>query len=484
MVALERVLASLGALPLFIGAGLGLVWLSPPLCEKPLPARLGWAFLLGVAWNGLALFAMSHLFHVPLRRSTILTVLFLPLAPGLVRFFRRARRGAPERLRADEPLHKPLVLASAAAGAVIFSALLVHALSVAEDGYDPMMTWDPHAAYVREARTVDAPVFLERRWFVNNPRYPLLMPLMQVTIREVFDTNNDVRIPRPAYAMFFAAFLLILFDTAVPFVGRRCASVATLVAGLLPLLSFNIEGGAITSYSDLPLGLFWGAGLVLLTEAPPSWPSSLLAGLLLGAAANAKAEGVLLALVALGAAALGIVVAVRPRDRSRAVKNLLGASLVATLCAAPYLSWRASVPNRYSEEWERLTPSSLAKGVVRAVPEILGPIGREMNDRPVWERFWWMAPVVLVAGARGLRRREVLPFLLAIGGGLVLFLLSYGGTAWDPAALVHPTWNRFMLQLALPFFIVFAVCLREVLFPQDPSPLRPGGGESAPALAT
>jgi hypothetical protein len=479
-----RVFASLGALPLFAAAGLGLVAFVPALRGKPLAPRLGWAFLLGVAWNGLALFTMSRVLHVSLRRSTILPVLLLPAAFALVWRFRRIAGEAPALRPAEGPLREPLVLAPAAVGTALFVALLVHALSVAEDGYDPMMTWDPHAAYVREARTVDAPIFLEKQWFLNNPRYPLLMPLMQVAIREVFDTSDDVRIPRPAYAAFYSVFLLILFDAAAPLAGRRAASVATLVAALLPLLNFQIDGGAVSSYSDLPLGLFWGAGLVLLIEAPLSWTASLSAGLLLGAAANAKAEGLLLALVALGAAGVSRLAGLRPGDRSRALKTLLGAGAVVAFCAALYLSWRASVPNRFSESWERVTPYSLAKGVIRAVPKILGPIGHEMNVRPVWERFWWMAPVVLVAGARALRRRESLPFLAALAGGLVVYFASYGGTLWDPAELVHPTWNRFMIQLALPFFIVFTFCLREALFPQDPTMFRRSARESVPAFAT
>jgi hypothetical protein len=163
---------------------------------------------------------------------------------------------------------------------------------------------------------------------------------------------------------------------------------------------------------------------------------------------------------------------------------LLGVGAIVVFCAAPYLSWRASVPNRNSENWERVTPSSLARGVVRAVPKILGPIGREMSYRPVWERFWWMAPVVLLAGARAFRRREVLPFLVAIAGGLGVYLVTYGGTGWDPAVLVHPTWNRFMIQLVLPFFVLFAFCLRETLFSRDAAMVRTRADESALTLPT
>jgi hypothetical protein len=378
---------------------------------------------------------------------------------------------------------EPFTASAIVAGTLISGALFLHALSFVEDGFDPMMTWDTNARYVRAARTVDAPVFFDEKVFLNNPRYPLLMPLMQVAIQEVFDTNEDERVFRPAYAIFFPVFLLVLFDTASIWAGRRAAALAALVAALLPLLSFNIEGGAVSSYSDLPLACFWGGGFLLLLSASPlSFSSAIGAGLLLAGAVLTKAEGLLLSAPALAVAGAGSLIGLRGAEMTPAKRRSLAAcfaaaGLLVVAAAVLYASWRRLVPDRHSFEWDQTTLSGVARGTISVFPRLLRPIAREMGDRETWERFWWLAPVVLFVGWRGLRRRVSLTLGLAIASGLFIYFLSYGGTNWPAADLVHPTWNRLMIQQSLPFFVIFALCLREALFPDEEA--RPSIASSA-----
>jgi hypothetical protein len=83
----------------------------------------------------------------------------------------------------------------------------------------------------------------------------------------------------------------------------------------------------------------------------------------------------------------------------------------------------------------------------------------------VWTFFWWMAPVVLLAGWkgwRGRRRAVSIPLFLAVASPLAVVWGAYT-IHWQPAALVPVTWNRFLIQGALPLFLLLALSLRPLL---------------------
>src|SRR5262249_35926317 len=145
-----------------------------------------------------------------------------------------------------------------------------------------------------------------------------------------------------------------------------------LVAALVPLFSVY-EGGATTTYSDLPLACFYGAALVLLLSRRARPGDGLAAGALLAAAVLTKNEGAPLAALAfvLGALApgLGRPAAGRPprppprppsrppsrpptAPRSaprRRLRRLAMAAAPALLAVALLVSWRAGIPNREDE---------------------------------------------------------------------------------------------------------------------------------------
>lgn len=44
-----------------------------------------------------------------------------------------------------------------------------------------------------------------------------------------------------------------------------------------------------------------------------------------------------------------------------------------------------------------------------------------------------------------------------------IYLIAYGITPWPGATLVQKTWNRFLVQLSLPFFVLLAMALRDAI---------------------
>jgi hypothetical protein len=459
-----RIVASLGPVALFAVCGFAVTCFVPSLREKPLARRLAWAYLLGLAYVGVALYALSHWAGLDLRRGLILAVSAIPIA--LAAWHGRLVRGEGERPRARASrIQRAACIAAAGAGALVSVAVLSHAVSGVESGFDPRMTWNPAAAYVRAARTVDAPALLDASVYLHNPRYPLLLPVLQVAGEEVFDTDDDERVSRPLYAVLLPVLLLLVFDVAQPFAGTLAAALTAFAVTFLPGIVFDLDGGAITSYSDLPMGLLWGGGLVLIFRAPRRLSEALAGGLLLGGAALAKTEGLLLAAIVVAIASLRAARRLIARRRRGlpwspgTVRTAAGTLAVFLFAAALHVSWRVGVPNRYSETWDDVTLRGFISGTAARLPVVLPLIGREMARPEIWSGFWWLVPAIFVLGARAFMHPLARLFTYAIAGALCVYLAAYGTSSWGPADLVPPTWNRFLYQLSLPAFVLFAMAL-------------------------
>ncbi|MFI5119647.1 MAG: hypothetical protein ACHQM4_04500 [Thermoanaerobaculia bacterium] len=467
-----RIVASLGSVAMFAACGFALTAFVPSLRQKGVARRLAWAYLLGLAYVGVSLYALSHWLGFDLRRGTVLAVSAVPIA--LAAWRRRPFRNEAGRPRARmSPLQRAACAAAVVSGILVSLSVLAHAVSGVESGFDPRMTWNAAAAYVRAARTVDAPALKDASVYLQNPRYPLLLPVLQVASEEVFDTDDDERVPRPLYAFLLPALLLLVFDVARPFAGTLAAALTVLVVTLLPALAFDLGGGAITSYSDLPMGLLWGAGLVLVFRAPWRLAEALAGGLLLGGATLAKTEGLLLAAVVVAVASLRVarrLIRRRHLPWSPGILRAAGGTLAGFLFAAAlFVSWRVGIPNRYSETWDNVTLRGVISGTAARLPLVLPLIGREMARPALWSAFWWLAPAIFILGVRSFRHPLARLLTYAVAGAFCFYLAAYGASGWEPADLVHPTWNRFLYQLSLPVFVLFAMALGRALRGFHPS---------------
>ncbi|HKC24319.1 MAG TPA: hypothetical protein VKF32_06235 [Thermoanaerobaculia bacterium] len=457
----HRLLAGLGGPLLFLCAGYGVLAILGVPWRIRGARRAALAYLAGVAGVSMALWVLSHVLWVPLRRASILSVILSFALIGAVDAVRRLR---PAAARA---LHSTRSLAASAAfvfAAIVCAGCLADALTRPILDWDGQMTWDPAARWVRSERTVDAKVMSEARWYVTHPQYPLLLPLAQVAVEEVFDTEEDGRVVRPLYSLFLPAYLVLLYFGARRLGATRPgAALMSAAAAAIPILTYHLAGGAVTTYGDFPLAAFWGAAVLLLLEARRTLARA--AGFFLGAGLLTKNEGLPLALIALAVfawPAVRRVARLLRRSRRLDLQPLRPAARTAVpvlLCAALLFSWRAEIPNRWDEVYTLAPLSELPAKLVKRIPPAIPAIGAEMLDKESWRDFWWVALVAFLAGARTGRTRRLRPAALALAGCVVLYLLAYATTPWLGNALVHPTWNRFVVQLSIPLFAILATRL-------------------------
>jgi 4-amino-4-deoxy-L-arabinose transferase-like glycosyltransferase len=285
------------------------------------------------------------------------------------------------------------------------------------------------------------------------------MPVAQVAVLEVTRADVDHHAFRPLYAVFFPVWLLLIYGGAAALAGRAAAAWTTLCAALLSFPAFAGAGGAASAYSDLPLACFFGAGLLLLLRPRLRLSAGLAAGILLAAAVLTKAEGEILAPVAL---ALAVFFRRRLWRRHLRWRPLALAALPVGLALVLLLSWRARIPESFESFEQATSPSLLWPGIVTRIPQLARDVRDEMVQFLDWGLFWSVAPLVLIAGWRGLRRRPALPLILAAGVPLGVGWV-YATISLKPDFMVKATWNRFLLQASVPLLVLFALSLRDLL---------------------
>lgn len=476
MTAAEK-LAGLAGVLLFAAAGLG--WLQLLAGARSLPGSRGLAaaYLLGVGWVGGSLYALSHFGGVPLRRPAVLAVAVAPAVVGLLAWAHRRRAGPQVAPRRSRRRWSWLERAAFAIAIAVFVGVLAESLTNPLRDWDGRMTWVTQARYVRAEGTVDARALAEPQWYVTHPQYPLLLPLAQVAVQELAGVSDDVHAFRPFYAGFLFVFFALLYGFPRRRVGRSTAALTVMTAALLPLPTFFPGGGAASGYSDLPLACFYAAGLLLLLTRRLRIADGVAAGLLLAAAVLSKNEGTPLALAALFLGALAQLPARRGRPSGR-WRRLAPAGVAAVLVAMAIgllVSWRSGIPNRYDEDYGHLLSlAALWPAAVTRLPLLLPKIRFEMIAFQHWSLFWSVAPLVLLAGWRGLRRRGAAYLALAALAPLAVAWIAYSVNP-DPTDIVRTSWNRFLLQASIPILILFSFALDDLMrrsswLPRDLTP--------------
>jgi hypothetical protein len=447
------------AVVLCCGAGLARVLRIP---VRSWSRGLATAFLLGVAWIGICLMVLSHCLGTAINTPLVVVLAGIPVLPGLAMQLRErptARVPCPATTTKLSRRVLGVTLGFVSAG------LFVEAAAQPLADWDGRMTWSTEARYVAAARSVDAPVLADDRWFISHPRYPPLMPLLQVAAIDLGRGSEawEERCFRPIYACFLPALVLLIFETSRRFIGTVAASATALLALGVPFFSFGREGGAISAYSDLPLACFLGGGLALLLRARPQIGQAIAAGLLLAGAMLTKNEGTPLALLALAlAGAWNLRPAVRRRRRT--LFSLAAATLLVLGALLLLQDWRRGIPNRYDEDYPALVrehPTPVLQALERQ-PALLGFAVRRMVQLERWGLLWFVVPVLIVAGAKGLKRRQAWFFLVAAIGPPLLGWAAYCIHS-DPQYLASVTWDRFLLQAAPPLFIWLGFALATVL---------------------
>jgi hypothetical protein len=479
----------LGAVALFAVPGYGLTELFPTLRAKPLARRAAYGYLLGVAGVAGGLYALSHACGVPLRAPAVWATAAAPALAGLTAGLVRRRRAVPAvpavpaARGASSPSRRAAFAASAGAlvatrrccalvATLICLGVFAEAVTNPTSDWDGRMTWCTQARYIRAAGTVDAGVLLDARSFITHPQYPLLLPIAQVAVLEAFGADLDSHLPRAVYAAFLPALLLVIYDAARRAVGRTAGALAALAAAAVPFFVTG-EGAAESTYSDLPLACFYGAALALLLAPRPRVERGLAAGLLLAAAVLTKNEGTVLACVALALGwRAGVPAGATPAANAanaakrRALRagawRFAAAAAPVVLALVLFASWRSGIPNRQDEDYPELVHAGgLWPGIVTNAAEFVPVALGKMNRFRRWAGFWWLAAAALLAGRRALRHPRFRRYLAAAAAPLAVAGAAYSIHP-EPAFLAAVTWERFLLQAAVPLLTVLAYALAEV----------------------
>jgi hypothetical protein len=463
----DRLAGALTAVSLFLGAGLGLTVCLPGFARTRLAVRLAFAYVLGVAWIGLFLYAASHFAHVPLDGPLVFLAAFLPLTTGLaaaVRLLvlRKWREPAPRKRRGRPRTTGWVALTLLAV--LVSSAVLANALTHPLEDWDGRMTWSAQAAFLRDAGTVDAEVLRHPKSFVSHPRYPLLMPLAQVAALEAVG-SDDERVVRVVYAAFFPALLLLVLEAGRRWAGPRAALLTALALLTVPWIAFDPEGGATGAYSDLPLACFFGGGLLLLLQGRPRASDGIAGGLLLAAALLTKNEGLPEALIALALAGWSAGAALVRRQRAGRARLITAALAGGLLLSALGLlvTWRSTIPSRYDEAYfETFSIATFARNLASARAFTALPViaGRMLNVE-TWGLFWWLAPVLFLLAAPSIRRPPTALLAVAVAVPLLAVWSAYAQVP-TPVYYASVTWNRILLQACVPLCGLLALSIRRL----------------------
>jgi hypothetical protein len=455
-------LATIAGVALFAVPGIALTSFFPGLRATPWTRRPGYGYLLGVAAVAGTLYMLSALLGIPLRRPAIFGTVALLTAAGVVKALLVRRVAIAHRpVRARD---RPAVLAAVVLiGAAVSVGLLAEAVVEPLRDWDGRMHWSAQARYIRFEGSVFPLAVTRGQWFINHPRYPVLLPVAQVAVLEAVGAGEDEVPFRGLYAAFFPALLMVLYDGSRRWTGWLPAGLTVVAACGLRFLTFFADGGAMSSYSDLPLACFYGAGLVVLLRGRVATADGVAAGLFLGAAVLTKNEGTILAAAAVAAGAIPLL------HRRRLVKGarLCAAASVVLAALAFFVYWRSGIPNRQDESYENLVRlGNLWPKAVTRLPSVVGEtLTRTFLTWDHWMGFWWVFAVVLIAGRSALRgRRGALSRPLALAA-LAPLCVGWGAYSvhWDPLGLIHVTWERFLVQGIVPLLLLFALALGEVL---------------------
>lgn len=461
---------------LFLAAGSGIVEASRALAGRPIPVRLAYGYLTGVAALGVLLHCLTQIAGPVLTRPVVLALV------GAFSLLLLASRPRPS----GRPFPRTALLPAAIGVAVSLGLFAVAAGRPVAEPSDSIAIWNTKARHIRGARTVDAPVIRERRYQMEVPTHPALMPVVQAAALEALGTTNDDRGVKPLYAAFFPAFLILVFDASRRRAGVAAAALAATAGALLPQISTEPYGGACGTYSDLPLACFLGGALMLLFERRPTLRAGALAGLLLAAAVLTKVEGVHMAILGLVAGAVALVphfVALGRAGQPRFSRLVhLAPPAVAIAVAAALLGlWLSGIEDRMGNEFSTLfSAAAVGRGLVERSGSILRAIAEKSLNKWEWGRFWLAAPLVVAAGAAALRRRSLRPVLLFLLFAPLVPLGGYFITNRVPADLVAATWDRFLIQTSPFWLVLLAACTREAWGRSRPS--RPDAGRLAAEL--
>jgi hypothetical protein len=276
--------------------GIGFVlarWLRAGELTDVRPARpgLGWSFLLGSAAVGLMLQIPLAIDGRIVHRSFALVGIFgaAALAWTIASWWRSTAsvRAIPAGWLADLPMLGRLL------AAVSLAAAFVYCCRTDLTGFDARSIYAMKARILYDSGTIRGEDFQDIQRVHFNPRYALLLPLVEA---QIYWTQGGYTAPglKLLFLLFPLALCSIYAGQLRRFGARGLAAMLALMLLLVPVCLDCFEGAGLSGSADLPLAALIFAGVLEISRwiRRPAWRPAICAASLLGAAAATKAEGI------------------------------------------------------------------------------------------------------------------------------------------------------------------------------------------------
>lgn len=278
--------------------------------------------------------------------------------------------------------------------ALLFTFLLL-AVSYKDGVYgDALSFWGLKALILAGNDSLRIPEFLDDSYFHHHKDYPLLIPSLQACLYRLSGEVLD-RTAKLLYPLLLLSTSLYLYFHLRRRHGRWCA----FTGGALCLMTPSICGfhpGICSGYMDIPLGCFAAAALLTATEwlREGRGADALKAGLLLGAVALTKNEGI----AAAAAAVFILLCSAVFRERKRRLQ-ILFLLLPVTVLAGTWLAFRAQLPPGHGDY---ITTFMGGEGgdKLAEVPQVAWRYLLELLHFERWGFLWMLAALAAVSWCR------------------------------------------------------------------------------------
>jgi hypothetical protein len=461
---------------LFIIAGHGVLLALgvTRLRVRTLLASTGLAYLVGAASTlllGILLLAVGGELKIP-----VFTALALLLGAGGSALAVRRGAGSAENERAGTRMSRSQ-MAGIGLGCALLIALLV--VGLLDAGVRPLSDWDAWSIWTRKAIVLTSGG-LDPRVFAGDPyafahlEYPILLPLFESVYFRAMGVADTQAIHAALWLLYVATL------GSIAYLGSRFTRIWVWLPVVLALAFGSIfHAQLLSAYADVPMGLFAAPGVLCLGMwlRELDWRWLALGGLLIGAAANVKNEGLLLLVAVFVAAAVVLAAGRAWRPLGRLGLGLLGVAVA----VAPWRIWTAAHHITSSLPIAKgLDPSYLSERSSRVVPTLKALVPNFESGALSYVVPLALAVVILGVAISSIRR--VAAFYLLAGVGTLAsvvwaFVITPDALDWQIAT----SGNRVIMGVT--FVCLAALVHVGGLLDARPSALGPGdGAEERPVL--
>jgi hypothetical protein len=272
--------------------------------------------------------------------------------------------------------------------------------------------------------------------------YPLLVPFLASGVFAAIGHLDDSSW-RAVFPLLYAGGILFMYSSLR---WKLSAIPAALLATAFATAPATIRWAG-SGLADFPLAAFHAVSIFHLVKYLEEKKTGdfAISALATAFCAFTKNEG--LALAALNAAVLAAFHIPKPLSKRKAAEAALFAAALAPL-TAPYLIWRAGIPNTQAENYTGrllriLEPENLAR-----LTETARLFAAEMFDPNRWGLLWLMLPLAAAFNLSAFEKRRVLAMWTLLAGHLAIYAMAFMISPWSPKFLADMALDRIILHAA------------------------------------